>query len=199
MKKVYLIRHALPDFPGGKSMCIGMTDIPLGEQGFSQSAKMAAHLPPVTAVFSSPLSRAVQTAQAIGMPITILGGLREMYAGEWDGLTFEEIRKEGGVCRDQAYYAANTAKVMGIPAVYAVGDGDRGPHAWVVSNDSETQWNQINSYGYKTGTYSNPCSGRWHHESMLLLQTKKEKPGQYDGAADCIALSRFLTVHGAKV
>ena len=29
MKKVYLIRHALPDFPGGKSMCIGMTDIPL--------------------------------------------------------------------------------------------------------------------------------------------------------------------------
>lgn len=54
MKKVYLIRHALPDFPGGKSMCIGMTDIPLGEQGFSQSAKMAAHLPPVTAVFSSP-------------------------------------------------------------------------------------------------------------------------------------------------
>ena len=87
--------------------------------------------------------------------------------------TFEEIRKEGGVCRDQAYYAANTAKVMGIPAVYAVGDGDRGPHAWVVSNDSETQWNQINSYGYKTGTYSNPCSGRRHHESMLLLQTKK--------------------------
>ena len=92
MKKVYLIRHALPDFPGGKRMCIGMTDIPLGEQGFSQSAKMAARLPPVTAVFSSPLSRAVQTAQAIGMPITILGGLREMYAGEWDGLTFDEIR-----------------------------------------------------------------------------------------------------------
>lgn len=110
--------------------------------------------------------------------------------------TFEEIRKEGGVCRDQAYYAANTAKVMGIPAVYAVGDGDRGPHAWVVSNDSETQWNQINSYGYKTGTYSNPCSGRRHHESMLLLQTKKEKPGQYDGAADCIALSRFLLSNG---
>lgn len=106
--------------------------------------------------------------------------------------TFAEIKKEGGVCRDQAYYAANTAKVMGIPAVYAVGDGDRGPHAWVVSNDAETQWNQINSYGYKTGTYANPCSGRRHHESMLLLQTQKEKPGQYDGAADCIALSRFL-------
>ncbi len=110
--------------------------------------------------------------------------------------TFAEIRKEGGVCRDQAYFSANTAKVMGIPAVYAVGDGDRGPHAWVVSHDTDTQWNQTNSYGYKTGTYANPCSGRWHHESMLLLQTKKEKPGQYDGAADCIALSRFLLSNG---
>lgn len=110
--------------------------------------------------------------------------------------TFAEILKEGGVCRDQAYYAANTAKVMGIPAVYAVGDGDRGLHAWVVSHDSDTVWNQINSYGYKTGTYINPCSGRRHHESMLLLQTKKEKPGQYDGAADCIALSRFLLSNG---
>lgn len=110
--------------------------------------------------------------------------------------TFEEIRKEGGVCRDQAYFSANTAKVMGIPAVYAVGDGDRGPHAWVVSHDTDTQWNQTNSYGYKTGTYANPCSGRRHHESMLLLQTKKEKPGQYDGAADCIALSRFLLSNG---
>ncbi len=110
--------------------------------------------------------------------------------------TFAEILKQGGICMDQAYYSANTSKVMGIPAVYTVGDGDRGPHAWVVSNDAEGVWKQTNSYGYKTGTYSNPCSGRQHHESTLLLQTKKEKPGQYDGAADCIALSRFLLSNG---
>ena len=93
MKKVYLIRHGLPDFPGGKGMCIGTTDLPMGEKGFQQAAEMAKLLPPVTAVFSSPLTRAVQTAQAIGLPVTILDGLREMYAGEWDGLTFEEIRE----------------------------------------------------------------------------------------------------------
>lgn len=93
MKKVYLIRHGLPDFPGGKGMCIGTTDIPMGEKGFRQSAEMAQKLPPVTAVFSSPLTRAVQTAQAIGLPVTILPDLREMYAGEWDGLTFDEIRQ----------------------------------------------------------------------------------------------------------
>ena len=92
MKKVYLIRHALPDFPEGKRMCIGTTDIPLGEQGLLQAAEMAKALPAVTAVFSSALTRAVQTAEAIGLPVTILPDLREMYAGEWDGLTFEEIR-----------------------------------------------------------------------------------------------------------
>ena len=109
MKKVYLIRHGLPDFPGGKGMCIGTTDIPMGEKGRKQAAEMAKILPPVTAVFSSPLTRAVQTAQAIGLPIAILDDLREMYAGEWDGLTFEEIRQ-----RYPELYAAR-AKDLTIP------------------------------------------------------------------------------------
>ena len=93
MKKLYLIRHGLPDFPDGQKMCIGMTDIPMGEKGLAQAEEMAKKLPPVTAVFSSPLTRAVQTAQPIGLPVTVLDGLREMYAGEWDGLTFDEIRE----------------------------------------------------------------------------------------------------------
>ena len=109
MKHIYLIRHALPDFPAGKGMCIGTTDIPLGETGFQQAARMAANLPAVTAVFSSPLSRAVQTAQAIGMPVTVVDDLREMYAGEWEGLTFDEIRQ-----RYPELYAAR-AKDLTLP------------------------------------------------------------------------------------
>lgn len=109
MKQIYLIRHALPDFPGGKGMCIGTTDIPLGKEGLAQAEEMAKTLPAVTAVFSSPLSRAVQTAQAIGMPIIILDDLREMYAGQWDGLTFGEIRQ-----RYPELYAAR-AKDMTLP------------------------------------------------------------------------------------
>ena len=93
MKKVYLIRHGLPDFPGGKGMCIGTTDIPMGAKGLAQAAEMAKYLPSVTAVFSSPLTRAIQTAQAIGMSVTVMDGLREMYAGNWDGLTFDQIRQ----------------------------------------------------------------------------------------------------------
>lgn len=93
MKHIYLIRHAVPAFPNGSKMCLGITDIPLGQQGIEQAATMAANLPPVAAVYSSPLRRALQTAQAIGLPVQILSGLREIYAGDWDGLTFEQIRK----------------------------------------------------------------------------------------------------------
>jgi broad specificity phosphatase PhoE len=93
VKKVYLIRHALPAFPGGSKMCLGITDIPLGQQGLEQARSMAEKLPPVTAIYSSPLRRAIQTAQAIGVPVQILSGLREIYAGDWDGLTFAEIRQ----------------------------------------------------------------------------------------------------------
>ena len=112
MKKVYLIRHGLPDFPHGEKMCIGTTDIPLGEKGRDQAEIMAKKLPPVTAVFSSPLTRAVQTAQAIGLPAKVLDGLREMYAGEWDGLTFEEIRQR----YSELYAARATDLTIPLPA-----------------------------------------------------------------------------------
>jgi len=92
MKTVYLIRHCLPDFPGGKRMCLGRTDISLGEEGLAQARELAVKLPPVAAVFSSPLARAVQTARAIGTVVTV-EDLQELYAGEWDGLTFDEIRE----------------------------------------------------------------------------------------------------------
>lgn len=94
MKQVYLIRHALPDFPQGEKMCLGTTDLALSEEGYDQARTMAENLPPVTAVFSSPLRRAMQTAQAIGKQVQVLPGLREYHMGLWDGLTFRQIRKE---------------------------------------------------------------------------------------------------------
>ncbi len=94
MRRVYLIRHGLPDFPGGERMCLGITDLPLAPEGFQQAKEMAQKLPPVTAVFSSQLLRAVQTAQAIGKEVKVIPGLREYYAGAWDGLTFRQIREQ---------------------------------------------------------------------------------------------------------
>lgn len=93
MRKIYLIRHGKPDFPAGSSMCLGRTELPLGAVGRMQAVLLGAELSgEVEAVYSSPLSRAVQTAQALRRPITVIDGLAEQDAGEWDGLTFDEIR-----------------------------------------------------------------------------------------------------------
>lgn len=104
MKRVYLIRHGLPDFSGGERMCLGSTDLPLAPEGLAQAERMAAALPPVTAVFSSPLTRAVQTARTICPEITLVEGLRELDYGEWEGLTFPQIRQ-----RYPELYAARAA------------------------------------------------------------------------------------------
>ena len=64
MKRIYLIRHGLPDFPNGQRQCIGSTDLPLSEEGVLQASEMARALPTVSAVFSSPLTRAMETARA---------------------------------------------------------------------------------------------------------------------------------------
>ena len=49
----------------------------------------------------------------------------------YDQYTFAEIAKKGGICGDQAYFSANTARALGIPASILSGDGPRGPHAWI--------------------------------------------------------------------
>lgn len=46
--------------------------------------------------------------------------------------TLANVLRYGGVCRDQAYYAAHVAKTLGIPATICTGQGGtgRGVHAW---------------------------------------------------------------------
>ena len=94
MKRIYLIRHGLPEFPDGRRQCIGSTDLPLSGEGMLQASEMARALPTVSAVFSSPLTRAMETARAIRPDVAILDGLRELDYGQWEGLTFPEIRRD---------------------------------------------------------------------------------------------------------
>ena len=96
MRRIYLIRHALPDSPPGKKRCIGCTDVPLGTLGRLQSVVLGEYMKtkPVSGVFCSGLSRAGETACAISQDPIVVSGLREMDAGEWDGLFFDEIRQK---------------------------------------------------------------------------------------------------------
>lgn len=110
----------------------------------------------------------------------------------YDKYSFEEIREEGGVCRDQGYFSCNTGKCRGVPAVYIVGDGDRGPHAWMVNLTDATTWVQTNSYGYNSGRFTNPCSGRSQHESVLLNKDGKTTDAKMVPAADAMILADYL-------
>lgn len=106
--------------------------------------------------------------------------------------TFAELRKEGGVCGDQAYFAINTAKCAGIPAIYASGDGAQGGHAWAVAFLGKNKWKEVNSLGYTTGAYSDMCSRRRHHVSMLLNQKANDKEDKLMMAADGMLFARFM-------
>lgn len=75
----------------------GSTDIELTDTGVAQArraARLLASLKP-DAIVASDLKRAAATANELadltGLPVTHEQGLQETYAGEWQGLTHDEI------------------------------------------------------------------------------------------------------------
>lgn len=94
--KLYLIRHGQTGWNiEGKIQ--GRTDIPLNEKGIRQAELLAEAMRdrPVTALFSSPLKRAFETAEYISkngkLPVTPVAELAEVDFGLWEGLTWEQI------------------------------------------------------------------------------------------------------------
>ena len=77
----------------------GQTDVPLDKVGREQAktaARLLQWLQP-SAIVSSDLSRAVDTARAladlVGLDVTLDKGLRETFVGTWQGLTDAEIKE----------------------------------------------------------------------------------------------------------
>jgi broad specificity phosphatase PhoE len=76
----------------------GLSDLVMNETGRRQAEALAHALRDrkVQAVYSSPLKRARDTAQLIArfhdLEVVTLAGLRELDAGEVDGLTYDEMR-----------------------------------------------------------------------------------------------------------
>jgi ribonuclease H / adenosylcobalamin/alpha-ribazole phosphatase len=77
----------------------GLSDVPLTEVGVQQAAAAGKRLASagLTAIVTSPLARAVRTAEevalATGAPVEADEGFRETDFGAWDGLTFAEVRE----------------------------------------------------------------------------------------------------------
>lgn len=88
----------------------------LGREQAARAAKMLAAKGDITAVLSSPLSRARDTAEAaataLDAPLTVLDGLIETDFGDWEGLTFLEAAQ-----RDPELHA----RWLGDPSLPAPG------------------------------------------------------------------------------
>lgn len=99
MKQLILVRHGetLHNVAG---IAQGWADSELSDRGREQVGRLGERLRRHNpdALFSSPLGRAMTTAQAIsdilGLPITQLEDLREMSYGGWESRSFLDIRRD---------------------------------------------------------------------------------------------------------
>lgn len=96
--RICLVRHGETAW-NAQHRLQGHTDIPLNDTGRAQAEATAALLAPLRfdAAYTSDLSRAADTAQAIGrrtgVRVTPLVALRERHYGAFQGLTYDEASR----------------------------------------------------------------------------------------------------------
>lgn len=101
--RIGLIRHG-ETFWNRMGRWQGHAAVPLNEEGMHQARLLADYLLPqrnqITAIYTSDLKRASDTAQALAnnlkKPLHLDARLREIDVGEWQGLTGDEIRAWDG-------------------------------------------------------------------------------------------------------
>ncbi len=93
--KLALLRHGPTDW-NAAGRIQGHTDIPLSDAGLAKMAALRLPLQ-VTRVYASPMLRARQTSEALGLPAPIYDArLMEQNWGVWEGLTRDEILTKDG-------------------------------------------------------------------------------------------------------
>lgn len=97
MARVLLVRHGQTEWNRVERFR-GTIDIPLNEKGVWQAEQAALAIREryrISAVYSSPLSRAIRTAEAIGrasgVPVQPLPAIADFSYGDWEGRTPEEV------------------------------------------------------------------------------------------------------------
>ena len=101
----------------------------------------------------------------------------------YEEYTLAEILKKGGICVDQSYFAAVTAKANGIPAMQITGMGQRGGHAWFGYKASSKKWNmtagRYTADDFATGSTLDPQTGKMLKEQELypIADEQRRLPG----------------------
>jgi broad specificity phosphatase PhoE len=96
--KIYVVRHGETAW-NKEEVFRGRKDVPLNDTGFRQAERTGRFFSDkgVSAIYSSPLARATQTASKISeasrMPIELDEAFTDMDFGPWEGLSLEDVRK----------------------------------------------------------------------------------------------------------
>lgn len=99
IEQLILVRHG-ETVHNAAGIAQGWNDSALSETGMQQVRKLAERIRRYspTALYSSPLGRAMSTAEAIreatGLDIVTLDDVREMNYGGWEGRNFLDIRRD---------------------------------------------------------------------------------------------------------
>lgn len=99
MTEIRLVRHGETEWNVGE-IFRGRIDIDLNETGIKQAGQLAEYLSKVKidAIFSSPLKRALKTAEIIAdyhkLETAIAPGLIDFDYGQWQGLPHQEVKEK---------------------------------------------------------------------------------------------------------
>lgn len=99
MALFYFVRHGVSNWNSENRLC-GRTDVPLSDEGRRQAARLAERLRGLApaALYTSPLRRAVETAEIIAATVSLTPvtdeRLVELDYGAWEGKTFAEVMEQ---------------------------------------------------------------------------------------------------------
>ena len=96
--RLYLVRHGATQLTA-EDRFSGSAGVDLSDEGRMQAARLGVRMQGegITAVYSSPLSRTMETARIVASPCGLepvpVDGLREISHGHWEGLTRREVEE----------------------------------------------------------------------------------------------------------
>ena len=124
-----------------------------------------------------------------------------VYSWPYETYSLKEIKRKGGICIDQAWFATIAGKASGIPTLYFSGRGRQGFHAWFGYMKNDGVWDMdCGRYAidnYAVGTAIDPQTGMpfSDHQLSFISSSYHNKPA-YHAAADNLRMTDIFARHG---
>ena len=119
---------------------------------------------------------------------------RDVYVWPWGNYSLSSIKIHGGICVDQAYYAAVSGKALGFPTIFFSGEGRNGGHAWVGYLKGHDHWDlNVGRHGEEnvaTGVALNPKNWTPVTDHEISIMTRHpDKAGSQESAVRDLSMA----------